>query len=114
MPSRLLPLVFLVLALLSWMMPAPARAQGPVDVAAVVDEILARGDAAVAAYTPQARLETGTELSALYFEVFEARGLELELGLKDNDLKLNLESRFAALNTQALRGAAPEKLRATG
>ncbi|MDR0702510.1 MAG: FTR1 family iron permease [Azoarcus sp.] len=85
---------------------APASAAP--DGAAVIAEILQRGEAAVAAYDPARSLATASEFSSLYFDRFEA--LELDLGLRDAGLKNELEVLFGALNGSAMRGVPRERL----
>jgi hypothetical protein len=69
-----------------------------------------RGDAAVAAYDPANRLATASELSSLYFEVFEGSGMELDLGIRSPSLKNELEVLFGVVNGQAMRGVAAADL----
>ncbi|TCP01505.1 high-affinity iron transporter [Rubrivivax gelatinosus] len=91
------------------------------DAAAAVDELLAAGDAAVAAYRsePRGAETTAAEFSRLYFDVFEARGLELALGARDRAAMQRIELGFAhviqaALERQPRAGvdAAWQRLRA--
>jgi len=92
-------------ALLCLLLSIATPAHGAVDGNAVVDAILERGGAAVKAYDPASPLAAATEFSALYFDVFEASGMELDLGMKDAALKTELEVVFGALNGNAMRGA---------
>lgn len=64
-------LVFLLLLL---PVPASAATVGSnvtENYAPVVAEIVSRGDAALAAYSPETSVLTGNEFSRLYFDVFE-------------------------------------------
>lgn len=92
-----------LLAALCLLLAAPAHAA--VNGNAVIDTIRDRGGAAVRAYDPAQPLAAATEFSALYFDVFEASGMELDLGMKDSSLKTELEVLFGALNGNAMRGA---------
>lgn len=85
----------------------PARAEAPasVDFQAVVAEIKAGGDAAIAAYTPEDGLDTGDRFSELYFDVFEASGMEVAVGMNDPTLKTELESLFGKVIGLASRSA---------
>lgn len=97
-------LVFLLLLL---PVPASAATVGSnvtENYAPVVAEIVSRGDAALAAYSPETSVLTGNEFSRLYFDVFESSGMEFTLGLKDNALMLKIESSFSLLISQSMRG----------
>ncbi|MDR1349882.1 MAG: FTR1 family iron permease [Zoogloeaceae bacterium] len=83
----------------------------PLDGEAVIADILARGEASVAAYDPAHSLAAASEFSALYFERFE--NLELDLALKDSNLKNELEVLFGALNGNAMRGVPKAQLEAS-
>lgn len=86
--------------------------QAATDGAAVAGEIIRRGDAAITAYTPAAHLTTASELSSLYFDVFEGAGMELDLGIKAPSLKSELEVLFGSLNGKAMRGVPAGELAA--
>ena len=83
------------------------------DGKAVVADITQRGDAAVAAYTPDKRLATGAEFSKLYFDVFEGAGMELDLGIKAPGLKTEIEVLFGLVNGNAMRGVPQPELDAS-
>lgn len=85
-------------------------ARAATDGAAVTAEIVRRGDAAVAAYVPEQRLAAASELSRLYFDVFEGAGMELDLGMRSPALKTELEMRFGAINGKAMAGAPKAEL----
>ena len=87
-----------------------ATALAATDGAAVAATIIARGDAAVAAYDPANRLATGSEFSSLYFDVFEGAGMELDLGMKAPGLKTDLEVLFGMVNGKAMHGVPPAEL----
>ena len=104
-----MPLLRYLLPLIACLAFAAPPALAATDGAAVSAEIVRRGDAAVAAYTPDNRLATASELSSLYFDVFEGAGMELDLGIKAPGLKTELEVLFGIVNGHAMRGApAPE------
>jgi high-affinity iron transporter len=77
----------------------------------VIADILARGEACVAAYDPAHSLAAASEFSALYYERFE--NLELDLALKDSQLKNELEVLFGALNGNTMRGVPKTQLEAS-
>lgn len=100
----MMPLPFRILFVAFVLLPLRGAAASPdVDGAAVLDTIAARAQAATAAYDPAQGVVTATALSALYFDEFE--NLELDLGRRDPTLKTELEMRFGALTSSALRGA---------
>lgn len=70
----------------------------------VVEDIVKRGEAAIAAYTPANGVITGNEFSRIYFDIFETTGMEFTLGLKDNAFMLKIESSFSLLISQSMRG----------
>lgn len=69
----------------------------------LLDDIIARGDTALAAYEPASSQLTAGHFSALYFNGFET--LELELAMRDAQLKGDIEVLFGVLNSHAMRGA---------
>lgn len=83
-----------------------------VDYDRVVAEIAERGNAAVAAYTPETGLDTADAFSALYFDVFEGSGMELAVGMEDPDLKGELESQFGTVIGHASQGGPKAKVAA--
>jgi len=102
----LLSRCLLLLALLAGALSAHAATDG----ATVIAEINRRGDSAIAAYDPTSRLATATELSSLYFDVFEGAGMELDLGIKAPGLKSELEMLFGVVNGKAMRGVPAAEL----
>lgn len=84
-----------------------------VDGSAVSTEIVRRGDAAVAAYDPAKQLQTASEFSHLYFDVFEGACMELDLGIRAPGLKADLEVLFGAVNGKAMRGVPAAELSAS-
>lgn len=99
-------------ALLAWWA-GDARAAATVDYRQVAAQLAQRGDAALAAYQPAAREAAGAEFSVLYFDVFEASGMEFALGQQQPSLKLAIETRFAMLIRQAMRGEPRSELQAS-
>lgn len=97
-----------VLTILLLICIAPAAVHGAQGVTEnygpVVAEIVRRGDAAIAGYSPSAAVVTGTEFSRLYFDVFESSGMEFTLKLKDQSFMLKIESGFSLLISQSMRG----------
>lgn len=104
---RLQALLFLALILCG--LAAPAHAE-PTDYQAVAEEIVRRGDAAVAGYDPTDGLATSQVFSRMYFGVFESSGFEFRLGAVDNPLLLELEKRFGSLVRGCARGAPRQQL----
>lgn len=103
--TRLASLLFLAVALMA---SSGARAAG-VDVPAVAAAVIAKGDAAAAAYAPETGGRTADAFSGLYFDDFEESGLEAEIGVRDAGVKAALESRFSRLISLAAHHApAPE------
>ncbi len=97
-------LLLLCLLLAAW----PLHAVEPLNGAAMLDAIDQRAAVAVAGYDPNDGVTTAGELSSLYFEQFEP--LELDLGRRAPALKIELEMRFGALTSSALRGVAKADL----
>ena len=86
--------VFALLIILSASFPASAKS---VDAPAIIANIIKTGDTAIAAYTPQDKTATADTLSDLYFDQFEASGLESAIAMVDSSLKLSLEGQFSQL-----------------
>jgi len=80
---------------------------------ALVDEIVARGNAIVETYQPESGVLTGNALSRLYFDVFESKGLEFIISQHSQNLLLEIESLFSGMiglsmsnkSNEALNGA---------
>jgi len=83
---------------------ANAAAQ-KVDADAVIGELVTSGDAALQAYEPENGMDTMDRFSALYFDVFEGKGLETVVGMKDPHLKTRVESRFGEVIGLSAKGA---------
>jgi len=97
-------LFVLLLTLFSPLRAAAADVGGEVDYQRVVDEIALQGDAAVAAYLPDAGFDTADVFSELYFDLFEESGMELDVGMRDPAVKTELESLFSTLIGVASKG----------
>ena len=92
---------------------AGSQAAADTDFRAVARSIVERGDAAVASYRPESSDAAAAEFSALYFDVFETSGMEFALGQQQPGLKLAIETRFAIVIRQAMRGEPPAVLQAS-
>lgn len=86
--------LLLILTLLLSALPATAQ-EAKLDMKAVAAEIAAKGDALAAAYAPGDGATTAEGFSDLYFDVFEASGMEQAIGLQSPALKTELEALFA-------------------
>jgi high-affinity iron transporter len=84
------------------LLPFSVRAEG---FAAVAERLAAEGDAAVAAYDPADGFAVADAVSGLYFDVFEASGMEAAVGARDGARKSHLESRFGEVIGLAGRSA---------
>jgi high-affinity iron transporter len=103
--------LFLALALVLATV-APAAAAEAFDVTAAVTNLLAKGDAAAAAYTPEKKSAAADAFSDLYFDSFEASGLEGAVGLADAQLKMGLEAQFGQIIGKVRHGEDPAVVRA--
>lgn len=95
--------LWLWLAPLALALSLPAHAAGP-GIADTAREIIAMGDAAAASYAPDKSEAAATAFSGLYFDVFEARGMELSLGARDRAAMLRIEGHFSRVIQAALQG----------
>lgn len=89
---------------------AAENSTSEIDYPAVVAQLVAQGDVAVAAYDPEEGMDTGDSFSELYFDIFEGSGMEMAIGLRDPQRKMELESLFSTVIGQAARGRAPSEL----
>ncbi len=99
--------VLLLLAGLFCLAAQPAAA-----VPGAVAALIAKGDALAAAYQPGRGARAADPFSDLYFDDFEAGGLEAEIGARDAGLKTALESRFSRLISLAGHDAPAAELAA--
>ena len=95
--------------LLFWIATAQA-ADDPQDWMQVVQEIRNQGESILSTYRPAQGLETADRFSDLYFDQFEASGLERAIGLRDPQEKAALESQFSTLIGLATRQRPREAL----
>lgn len=93
-------LSFIGLMLFSAMLFAGDRA----DMKPIVASIKTDAEKLLQTYQPDEALHYGSEFSKLYFNTFEASGMELYLGLLDNNLMLKTESDFGTLINAAMKG----------
>ncbi len=97
--------LMIVAVLLMAGIPSSQAAQGSaVDIAGVVAELGVAGDAAMQHYRPDQGTDTADRFSDLYFDVFEASGLERAVNLRDPNRKAALEAQFAAVIGAAANG----------
>lgn len=85
---------------------AAAAESNNLDAGAVIQDLVARGDATMDGYAPDQGVEAMDAFSGLYFDVFEGSGLETAIGMKDPGLKTRVESLFGAVIGLAGNGAA--------
>lgn len=91
---------------------AGAASARSIDLNVVAGELAHDGDALVAAYDGRHGEATADGFSELYFGVFEASGMEAEIGAVDPDLKADLEAQFSAIIGLAYRGAPVQEVAA--
>lgn len=96
-------LSFVVLILLM-MFSSLAFAGERADMKPIVAAIKTDAEKLLSTYQPDKALHYGSEFSKLYFNTFEASGMELYLGLIDNSLMLKTESDFGTLINAAMKG----------
>lgn len=90
-----------------------AEVKSPVDYQAVVKQINELGDHLVAQYTSQNELDTMDGLNKLYFDHYEASGMELAVAAISPATNTKTESLFAQLIGTASKGAHPKELQKT-
>lgn len=100
MIRRLLLALGLILAAL----PALAAEGSSVDMQAVAHELAGKGDALIATYDPANGATVGDGFSELYFDVFEASGMEQAIGATSPDIKTELETLFGQIIGKAGQG----------
>ncbi|WP_319381317.1 FTR1 family protein [Thiomicrorhabdus sp.] len=92
------------------LMATPAQAADFGSVDEVTQLLTEEADKLYAAYDPQNGVQTGNAYSRLYFDVFEASGMELDIGLLDQNLVVKIESDFGDLIGLAMKGEPKVKL----
>lgn len=100
----------LALALNGLLAAAANAADAPLDHRAVATELAQKGDALLTDYDPANGGATADAFSDLYFSVFEESGLEADIGAVDPAAKTDLEAKFAAVVTLAVKKAPRESL----
>ncbi len=78
----------------------------------VVKTIAQQGDQLAAEYLPESGSDTADGFSDLYFDHFEASGMEIAIGLTDAELKTRLESAFSQVIGLASRSKSKAELEA--
>lgn len=90
---------------------APAESDMPArDWKKVTAEMFARIDKAIALYRKDEKKEAGRLIREVYFDVFEASGMEAQIGARDPNFKAELEGRFAKITGLVKTGAPVETL----
>ncbi len=88
-----------------------ANQKKDVDFEAVTQEMLLKGDQLVQNYQPDHNaIDTGDEFSNLYFDVFEASGMETAIGMSQPKLKTSLEVQFSQIIGYAMKNTPKETL----
>lgn len=72
---------------------------------AVAKEIIKEGDKALSQYTPETGVKTGDAFSRIYFDIFEGSGMEMVVGEKSIDEKVELEAYFSKIISSSMKGA---------
>jgi high-affinity iron transporter len=83
---------------------------GDVDYRTVVAEIVEVGDAETLKYQASSGVDSADVFSDLYFDIFEGKGMEQDLAMRDPELKTQLESYFSAVIGYASKGAEKNRL----
>ncbi len=107
--------LLLALLLSACALATPARAESDgsataVDFPAVAADIGAQIEATIADHRPERGAESAERFGDVYFDVFEASGMEAAIGARDAALKAQLEQGFGALVTSAGNGEPAETL----
>lgn len=102
--------LFFLALLFGAQLQAAESTSNEIDYLSIVAQLVAQGDAAVAAYNPQEGMDTADAFSALYFDIFEGSGMEMAIGLRDPQRKMELESLFSGVIGRAARERSVEDL----
>ena len=107
-----LVLLALTVAMTAWLLMRPQPETLPTvdDYSEVADSIIAQGNAAMRAYSPNSGADTGVIFSGIYFDVFEGSGMEMAIGNRDIAIKAELENYFSTIISLAMRGAHSSEL----
>ncbi|MEO5377270.1 MAG: FTR1 family iron permease [Magnetococcus sp. DMHC-6] len=84
--------------------PYSGQAAEEVNIEKSATELIRQGDLLVAAYNPAEGDKSSEAFSSLYFDVFEASGLEKAIGIKDPDRKSQLESMLGKVVGKTKKG----------
>jgi len=80
-------------------------AEKDVDFDAVVKQITQVGDRLLENYSSDTAMDIGDEFSNIYFDIFEASGMEMAIGMADPQQKIALESQFGQIIGHAMKEA---------
>jgi len=101
---RLLSFLFL-LVIIYLPLNLSAEEKVDVDLLAVVQQIHQQGDTLLKNYSSETAMDIGDGFSNIYFDIFEASGMELTVGMHDPELKTALESQFSQIIGHAMKEA---------
>ena len=86
-------------------------ADSDMNFSAITAEIITNGNSAIAKYQPSINGDdTAMVFSDIYFDQFEESGMEVAIGLRDPNLKAQLESLFGAIIGLARKNAEKQKV----
>ncbi len=102
-------LLGLVVAMLTWQVQA-AEFESVQQVNEIIQQ---ESEALLKSYDPNDGMQTGAKFSRLYFDVFEASGMELDIGLIDQNLVIEIESDFGDLIGMSMKGKPKTQLEST-
>ncbi len=78
----------------------------------VTDVIITQGNAALQAYDEKKGMKTSEIFSRIYFDIFEGSSMEMAIGIKNTQEKVELEAYFSQIITAAIKGAPRNELEA--
>ncbi|GAB6071110.1 hypothetical protein JCM30760_22070 [Thiomicrorhabdus hydrogeniphila] len=76
----------------------------------VKNVIISESETLLNTYNPEEGMKTGAKFSRLYFDVFEASGMELKIGLLSQNLVIEIESDFGDLINMSMKGRPKDDL----
>ncbi len=100
--KKLFPLFFIV-SLLICLVPSHS-VSAEVDYAKVSHNIIEKAEVSIAQYRVADAALTGNEISRLYFDVFDASGMEFSLNIHNPEAKQQIEASFSVLILSAMQG----------
>ncbi|MDH3231572.1 MAG: FTR1 family iron permease [Alphaproteobacteria bacterium] len=103
-------LLFAVLLPLFLAVPAGNAFADQAGLADIANTLVEQGDALAAAYEPADGLGTSDGFSDLYFDVFEAGGLEAAIGRREAGRKAEIESYFSRIISGSAKGAPEQEI----